>query len=98
MLKKLSHSDKFIWAVTMSFLKKRVGGFIQTFTAQIHLFRLTVTNQFQGKRVIVLHGRFTVSLVWERFNNNKKMKGGHLLLKDNNIRVQEEKEIARNLP
>lgn len=77
----------------MSSLKERVGGFIQTFTAQIHLFRLT--NSKGNELLYFMDGS---QLVWERFNNNKKMKGGHLLLKDNNIRVQEEKEIARNLP
>ena len=39
----MCHCEKYqaFWVVAMSFLKKRVSGFIQTFTAQIHLFRLT---------------------------------------------------------
>ena len=42
----MCHCEKYqaIWVVAMSFLKKRVRGFIQTFTAQIHLFRLTYSK------------------------------------------------------
>ena len=42
----MCHREKYqaFLAVAMSFLKKRVRGFIQTFTAQIHLLRVTYSG------------------------------------------------------
>ena len=42
----MCHREKYqaFLAVAMSFLKKRVRSFIQTFTAQIHLLRVTYSG------------------------------------------------------